>query len=423
MNELSQSLFAEAKELIPGGVNSAVRACVSVGCEPLFIAAGKGSSITSVDNDIYIDFVQSWGPMLLGHAHPAVTAAIKSAAEKGTSYGAPCVAEVTLAKMVVKALPSAEMVRMVNSGTEATMSAVRLARGVTGRSKIIKFDGGYHGHSDAFLASAGSGIATLSIPGTPGVPEAVVADTLLAPYNDIEAVKKIFATHKNTIAAVIIEPVAGNMGLILPLPGFLEGLRTLCDEYDTLLIFDEVITGFRVAYGGAQSRFGVTPDLTTIGKIIGGGLPVGGFCGKREIMRNIAPSGTVYQAGTLSGNPLAMAAGVATLNELKNNNYQTLEKTVEDFCCQLEDIFRFKKIPVTINRLASMFTPFFTKEPVTDFASAKKSDTEQFARFYRHMRANGVYLAPSAFEAAMVSFAHTADDFSKALKAVESFIG
>lgn len=423
MNENSHTLFTKAQSIIPGAVNSPVRACAAVGCEPLFIASAKGSKVISEDNDTYIDFVQSWGPMLLGHAHPAVTKAIQTAAERGTSYGAPCAAEVTLASMVVDALPSVEMTRMVNSGTEATMSALRLARGCTGRNKVIKFEGGYHGHADPFLASAGSGVATLSIPGTPGVPESVVADTLLAPYNDLTAVKRLFEQHKASIAAVIVEPIAGNMGLILPKEGFLEGLRALCTQYDALLIFDEVITGFRASYGGAQQRFQVMPDLTTIGKIIGGGLPVGGFCGRAQFMQRVAPSGDIYQAGTLSGNPLAMAAGIATLQELQRLDYAHLEQQVEEFCCELEAIFAHNKISVTINRIASMFTIFFTDAPVTDFSSAKKSDTERFSRYYRHMRENNIAIAPSGFEAAMVSFAHTKEDFVSMLEATKRFQG
>ena len=419
----SSELFAAAKAIIPGGVNSPVRACVSVGCEPLFIASGKGGTITSVDGQTYVDFVESWGPMLLGHAHPAVSAAVHAAVDRGTSFGAPCEDEVRLAEMVVAALPSVEMVRMVNSGTEATMSALRLARGYTGRNKLIKFEGCYHGHGDPFLASAGSGVATLSIPGTPGVPEAVVADTLLAPYNDLAAVRDLFTAHGNDIAAVIVEPVAANMGLVLPAPGFLQGLRDLCDSNGSLLIFDEVITGFRASYNGAQGRYGITPDLTTFGKIIGGGLPVGAYGGKRSVMEAIAPCGGVYQAGTLSGNPLAMAAGIATLKELQDLDYAALEARVEALCAAMEGIFAAKAIPVRISRLASMFTIFFTDAAVTDFASAKACDAERYARFFRHMRDNGIFMAPSAFETAMVSFAHTEADFAAALAAVRGFAG
>lgn len=419
----SQELFATAKTYIPGGVNSPVRACVSVGCDPLFIASAKGGTITSVDGDTYIDLVQSWGPMLLGHAHPEVSAAIHAAVDRGTSYGAPCEDEVTLARMIIDALPGMEMVRMVNSGTEATMSALRLARAVTGRNKVIKFEGCYHGHADPFLASAGSGVATLSIPGTPGVPPAVVADTLLAPYNDLGAVTTLFNAHAKELAAVIVEPAAGNMGLVPPLPGFLRGLRELCDKHGALLIFDEVITGFRVSFNGAQGHFGITPDLTTLGKIIGGGLPVGAYGGKTEFMSQIAPSGGVYQAGTLSGNPLAMAAGIATLKILRQSDYAALEARVEALCRKLEAVFKAKGIPALITRLASMFTIFFTSEAVTDFASAKKADAARYARYFAHMRSQGVFLAPSAFETGMASFAHSEADFAAVIKATESFTG
>lgn len=419
----SQNLFQEATQYIPGGVNSPVRACAAVGADPLFIASASGSKITSVDGDSYIDFVQSWGPMLLGHAHPQVSEALHAAVDRGTSYGAPCEDEVILAKDVIDAVPGVDMVRMVNSGTEATMSALRLARGYTGRNKVVKFEGCYHGHGDPFLASAGSGVATFSIPGTPGVPAAVVADTLLAPYNNLDAVKTLFDAHADDIAAVIVEPAAGNMGLVLPADGFLSGLRELCDKYSSLLIFDEVITGFRVSYGGAQKRFGIKPDLTTLGKIIGGGLPVGAYGGKRDIMRQISPSGGVYQAGTLSGNPLAMAAGIATLSVLRKNDYDALEKRVEQLCSELDGIFRSKNIPVYISRLASMFTIFFTSTQVCDFATAQKADAERYARFFRHMRAQGIFLAPSAFETAMTSFAHSEADFKSFATAVESFSG
>lgn len=423
MHKRSQDLFAEAKRFIPGGVNSPVRACSSVGADPLFVASAKGGTITTVDGESYVDFVQSWGPMLLGHAHPEVSAAVHAAVDRGTSYGAPCEDEVILAKMVVEAVPSVEMVRMVNSGTEATMSALRLARGVTGRNKVIKFEGCYHGHGDPFLASAGSGLATLSIPGTPGVPASVVADTLLCPYNDLAAVEKLFAAHGKDVAAVIVEPAAGNMGLVPPHQGFLEGLRSLCDKHGSILIFDEVITGFRASYGGAQARFGVTPDLTTLGKIIGGGLPVGAYGGKAEYMAQIAPSGGVYQAGTLSGNPLAMAAGIATLRVLQKSDYAALEARVEALCTSLEQVFAEKGIPVYITRLASMFTVFFAAEPVTNFDSAKKGDAERYARYFRHMRANGYFLAPSAFETAMASFAHSEGDFSGMVEAAKRFEG
>ncbi|MDR2825632.1 MAG: glutamate-1-semialdehyde 2,1-aminomutase [Deltaproteobacteria bacterium] len=419
MERKSVALFAEAKKYIPGGVNSPVRACVSVDSTPLFIARAKGSKITSVDGKEYIDFVESWGPLILGHAHPEVTRAIVEAVELGTSYGAPCENELILAKEVCAALPSIEMVRMVSSGTEATMSALRLARAYTGRKKLIKFDGAYHGHGDAFLANAGSGVATLSIPGTPGVPEAVVSETLIAPYNNLEAVEALFTKHGPDIAAVFVEPCAGNMGLVLPEPEFLPGLRALCDKYAALLVFDEVITGFRVSYNGAQGYYGLKPDLTTLGKIIGGGMPVGAFGGRREIMEKLAPTGPVYQAGTLSGNPVAMAAGIATLKILKTADYAGLAKKVENFCQNMEQIFAKKNIPVCINRIASMFTIFPTGVKVNNFASAKTADTELLTKLYKRLRQRGINIAPSAFEAAMVSFAHSDEDFAKTLTALE----
>jgi len=412
----SASLFEKARKLIPGGVNSPVRACRSVGCDPLFIASAAGAKVTTVEGREMIDYVMSWGPMLLGHCHPDVTAAIHAAADKGASYGAPCPDEVGLAQAVVEAVPGIEMVRMVNSGTEATMSAVRLARGVTGRSKIVKFEGCYHGHSDAFLAAAGSGLATFCIPGTPGVPADTVRHTLLAPYNDLDAVKALFAAN-NDIACVIVEPVAGNMGLVPPAPGFLEGLREVTAQNGALLIFDEVISGFRMAYGGAQSVFGIDPDLTCLGKIIGGGLPVGAYGGKRHIMERIAPCGEVYQAGTLSGNPLAMAAGLATLKTLKNADYDGLAARTRAFAEELAAILRDKGAPVWLNQAGSLFTLFFCEGPVSNFEDAKKSDTTRFAAYYQQMRAAGIFLAPSAFECVFTSFAHTEDDFARTLDA------
>ena len=344
--EKSKELFGKACKVIPGGVNSPVRACKNVHCDPLFIASAKGSHIKTADGADFIDFIGSWGPMLLGHAYEEVEKAVIEALKKGTSYGAPTVSEVLLAEKVCAALPCCDMVRMVNSGTEATMSALRLARAVTGRNKLVKIIGGYHGHGDAFLASAGSGLATFSIPGTPGVPESTVQDTLLVPYNDLEAAKTVFEKYGNEIAAFFVEPCAGNMGLVLPLPGYLEGLRELCTQYGALLVFDEVITGFRVSYQGAQGRFGVTPDLTTMGKIIGGGLPVGAYGGKEEYMKRIAPAGDVYQAGTLSGNPLAMAAGLATLNILEKADYAGLERRVLAFVKELVSILQGKGLDV-----------------------------------------------------------------------------
>ncbi|MBQ2515827.1 MAG: glutamate-1-semialdehyde 2,1-aminomutase, partial [Desulfovibrio sp.] len=411
----SEELFKQACAVIPGGVNSPVRACRNVDCQPLFIRAGKGSHVVDVDGNEFIDFVLSWGPMILGHADEEVTRAIASAASRGTSYGAPCPDEVALAELVIEAMPSLEMVRMVNSGTEATMSALRLARGVTGRAKLLKFVGCYHGHADAFLAAAGSGLATFSSPGTPGVPASVVKDTLLAPYNDLEAARAVFEREGADIACVIVEPVAANMGLVLPKPGFLEGLRELATKYGALLIFDEVITGFRLAYGGAQARFGIEPDLTTFGKIIGGGLPVGAFGGRAEYMRHVAPQGEVYQAGTLSGNPLAMAAGLATLGQLKNRDYGALEQKVGAFARELESVLKAKGVPIQVHAIASMFTPYFSDEPVTCFDEVKRCDQKLFGEFYRQMRAQGVYLAPSAFETGMVSFVHTDEDFSRTL--------
>ncbi|WP_294559068.1 glutamate-1-semialdehyde 2,1-aminomutase [uncultured Mailhella sp.] len=413
----SQELFARAQQIIPGGVNSPVRACRNVHADPLFIAEARGSRLITADGGQFIDFLGSWGPMLVGHAHPEVTEAICRAASRGTSYGAPCEDEVRLAEEVCSALPSVEMVRMVNSGTEATMSALRLARGVTGRDKMIKFIGGYHGHGDAFLASAGSGVATFSIPGTPGVPASTVADTLLAPYNDLEAVKALFEAWPDQIAALFVEPVAGNMGLMLPQPGFLEGLRELCTKYGALLVFDEVITGFRLSYGGAQERFNIMPDLTTFGKIIGGGLPVGAYGGRADIMRHIAPEGEVYQAGTLSGNPLAMAAGLATLNILKHADYAGLEARVDAFVTELERILREKGVPVQIPHIASLFTVYFTNAPLRDFASVQTTDQKLFESFYKQMREQGIFMAPSAFEANMLSFAHSDNDFARALEA------
>ena len=417
MPSRSEELFARACELIPGGVNSPVRACHNVHSQPAFIARGAGSHLFDVDGQEYVDFVLSWGPMILGHAKEEVTSAVAEAAQRGTSYGAPCEDEVTLARMVVEALPSVEMVRMVNSGTEATMSALRLARGYTKRNKLVKFVGCYHGHADPFLAAAGSGVATFSIPGTPGVPEAVVADTLLAPYNDLEAVRSLFEKQGEEIAAVIVEPVAANMGLVEPDEGFLAGLRELTAKYGALLIFDEVITGFRLSYGGAQARYGINPDLTTFGKIIGGGLPVGAFGGRADIMDHIAPKGEVYQAGTLSGNPLAMAAGLATLKLLKHCDYDALEKRTSSFAHELEGIIRAKNVPIQVHTIASMFTPYFSDSPIRNFADVQKCDQGLFETFYRQMRQQGIYLAPSAFETGMVSFAHTEDDFAKALEA------
>jgi len=416
----SAELFARAQNVLPGGVNSPVRACKSVGCDPLFIASAKGSRMVTVDGRELIDYVMSWGPMLLGHAHPAVEQAAAAALRGGASFGAPCPAEVELGELIREIMPGMEMLRMVSSGTEATMSAVRLARGVTGRPMVLKFDGCYHGHSDGFLVSAGSGVATLSIPGTPGVPDAIAGLTLLAPYNDLAAVAAQFAAHPDGIACVIVEPVAGNVGLIPPAEGFLQGLRDLCTRNGALLIFDEVITGFRVALGGAQERFGVRPDLTTLGKIIGGGFPVGCYGGKREFMEHIAPCGPVYQAGTLSGNPVAMAAGIATLKTLAKSDYAALERRTADFAGEFAAILRAKGRQVTLNRMASLFTLFLTGAPVTDYATAKTQDSAAFGSLYRQMRERGVNLAPSGYECGFTSFAHTDEDFDRTLMAARA---
>ncbi len=413
----SEELFQRGQKVIPGGVNSPVRACKSVGCDPVFIKRASGSKMWDVEGREYIDLVMSWGPMILGHTHPEVNEAVLEAVANGSSYGAPCAAEVELAEAIVDAMPGMDMVRMVNSGTEATMSALRLARGVTGRNKVVKFEGCYHGHADAFLASAGSGVATLSIPGTPGVPADTVKDTLLAPYNDLAAVETLFQEHGEDIATIIVEPMAGNMGLVPPVEGFLQGLRDLCDKHGAVLIFDEVITGFRLAYGGAQARFGITPDLTTLGKIIGGGMPVGAYGGTAELMGRIAPSGEVYQAGTLAGNPVAMAAGLATLKLLQQADYAALERKTQDMAQELAAILREKGAAVTLNQMASMFTLFFTDQTVTNFESAKTSDCERYASYFRQMREKGVYLAPSGFECAMMSFAHSDEDIDKVLTA------
>ncbi|MCL1889603.1 MAG: glutamate-1-semialdehyde 2,1-aminomutase [Desulfovibrionaceae bacterium] len=421
MEKRSEELFGLARKYIPGGVNSPVRACLAVDSVPLFIVRGRGSRIITADGVEYIDFVQSWGPLILGHAHPGVLRAIVEAAERGSSFGAPCEAEARLAQDVCAALPAMEMIRMVSSGTEATMSALRLARAFTGRNRLVKFDGGYHGHGDPFLARAGSGVATLSLPGTPGVPPSVVEDTLIAPYNDDRAVEELFRRQGEEIAAIFVEPAAGNMGLVLPEPGFLEALRAICDRYGALLVFDEVITGFRVSYNGAQGYYGVKPDLTTLGKIIGAGMPVGAYGGRRDIMARVAPEGPVYQAGTLSGNPVAMAAGLAALEALRASDYAALAAKVEEFCREMEKIFAAKGVEARINRLASMFTIFFTGRKVLDFASAQSADAALYTSLYKHLRGCGVYLAPSCFEAAMVSFAHTEEDFSRALEALRSW--
>ena len=416
--DISRSLFHEAQKYIPGGVNSPVRACGSVGYDPVFINRASGSKVYDADGREYIDYIGSWGPMILGHAFPAVVDAIRQTAERGTSYGAPTEMEIEMARLVVDAIPSIDMVRMVSSGTEAAMSAIRLARGYTKRDRIIKFEGCYHGHADSLLVKAGSGVATLGIPGSPGVPEDVAKLTITAPYNDIEAVKLAIDRYGDEIACVIVEPVAGNMGVVPPVPGFLEGLREITTERDILLIFDEVITGFRLTYGGFQNIAGIEPDLTCLGKIIGGGLPVGAFGGRRDIMEKLAPAGPVYQAGTLSGNPLAMAAGIATLNCLqKTSVYDALEEKTTRLCAGIKSILEKKGVLHRINRVGSMYTLFFTPEDVIDFASAKKSDTELFSHHFGKMLEGGVMVAPSQFEASFVSIAHTDEDIDATLTA------
>jgi glutamate-1-semialdehyde 2,1-aminomutase len=413
----SEELFRRSQEIIPGGVNSPVRAFRSVGGTPPFIARGEGSHIFDVDGNEYIDYVGSWGPLLLGHRHPEILAALERALEMGTSFGAPTEQEFDLAQAIRDAVPSMEMVRLVNSGTEATMSAIRVARGFTGRDLVVKFEGCYHGHVDSLLVKAGSGLATLGIADTQGVPKAFCDTTIALPYNSAEAVDEAFRAHGDRIAAVIVEPVVGNMGCVPPLPGYLEALRAITERWGALLIFDEVMTGFRVAFGGAQQRFGIHPDLTTLGKVIGGGLPVGAYGGRRDIMSKVAPAGPIYQAGTLSGNPLAVAAGLAMLRHLKAHPevYRRLETRAAGFCGAAP-------AGITVNRVGSMFTFFFTDQPVTDYEGAKRSDTARFGRFFRAMLERGIYLAPSQFEAAFVSAAHTEEDVRKTTAAAREAI-
>ncbi len=417
--ERSARLFEEAKRFIPGGVNSPVRAFKAVGGTPPFIERANGSRVWDVDGNEYIDYVASWGPMILGHAHPQVIEAVKEAAEKGTSYGAPTALEVEMARMICSALPSVEMVRMVNSGTEAVMSAIRLARAFTGRDKVVKFAGCYHGHADGLLVRAGSGATTLGVPDSPGVPEGYASLTLIAPYNDLEALRALMKEHRGEVACVVVEPVAGNMGVVPPEEGFLEGLRRVCDEEGCLLIFDEVITGFRVGWSGAQGLYGVKPDLTCLGKIIGGGLPVGAFGGRREVMERLAPVGNVYQAGTLSGNPLAMAAGLKTLQILKEEDpYGRLEEMTLYLCEEASKIARSLGLDLFFSRVGSMFTVFFTPGPVRDYESARRSDTAAYSRYFWTLLREGIYVAPSQFEAAFLSTAHTEEDLSKTLEAL-----
>ncbi len=414
----SEDLFRRAQQLMPGGVNSPVRAFRSVGGNPLFIARGEGSHIFDVDGNQYIDYVGSWGPLLLGHRHPEILAALERALTIGTSFGAPTAQEVELAEAICDAVPSIEMVRLVNSGTEATMSAIRVARGFTGRDLTVKFEGCYHGHVDSLLVKAGSGVATLGIADTQGVPKAFCDTTIALPFNSIDAVEQTFRTHGGQIASVIVEPVVGNMGCVPPLPGYLEALREITERAGALLIFDEVMTGFRVAFGGAQQRYGIRPDLTTLGKVIGGGLPVGAYGGRKDIMNKVAPAGPVYQAGTLSGNPLAVAAGLAMLRHLKAHPeiYGRLETRAAELCGSAP-------AGITVNRVGSMFTFFFTDQPVTDYESAKRSDTARFGRFFRAMLDRGIYLAPSQFEAAFLSAAHTDEDIRQTVAAArEAFL-
>ena len=410
----SEELFRRACATIPGGVNSPVRAFRSVGGNPLFIARGEGSHIFDVDGNEYIDYVGSWGPLLLGHRHPEIVAALEGALAIGTSFGAPTEQEIELAEAIRDAMPSIEMVRLVNSGTEATMSAIRVARGFTGRDLIVKFEGCYHGHVDSLLVKAGSGVATLGIADTQGVPKAFCDTTIALPFNDAQAVERAFRAHGDRIAAVIVEPVAGNMGCVPPLPGYLEALGDITARFGALLVLDEVMTGFRVAFGGAQQRYGIRPDLTTLGKVIGGGLPVGAYGGRKDIMSKVAPVGPIYQAGTLSGNPLAVAAGLATLRYLKRHPevYDQLEARAAQLCGS-------PPAGVTMNRVGSMFTWFFTDQPVTDYESAKRSDTARFAQFLRAMleRERGIYLPPSQFEAAFVSAAHSEEDIRETIAA------
>ena len=403
---------------MPGGVNSPVRAFRAVGGDPVFIASGKGSRITDVDGASYIDYVGSWGPLIVGHCHPEVMDALEKTLSTGTSFGASTAGEVELADAVHQAFPSVERVRLVNSGTEATLSALRVARAATGREKILKFEGCYHGHADSLLVKAGSGVATLGLPDSPGVPRALAELTLTAPYNDLGALEEVFRVHPSELAAAIVEPVAGNMGCVPPRPGFLERLRDLTAEQGAVLIFDEVMTGFRVGYGGAQQRYGVRPDLTTLGKIIGGGLPAAAYGGRAALMDLVAPAGPVYQAGTLSGNPLAVAAGIKTLELLRRPGfYERLNAVSEELAAGLAAEAARAGVALTINRAGSMFTAFFSPEPVTDYASARKSDTAAFARFFRTLLDRGVYFPPSQFEAAFVSAAHTAEDVALTLDA------
>lgn len=415
--ELSQQAFDEAKKVLPGGVNSPVRAFKSVGLTPMYIDRGSGSRIYDIDGNSFIDYVCSWGPLIMGHAHPKVVQALQDTAAKGTSFGAPTLLETQMAQLVAERVPSIDVVRMVNSGTEATMSAIRLARGYTGRSKIMKFEGSYHGHADSLLIKAGSGVATLGLPDSPGVPEGVATNTIAVPYNDLASVELAFERFGEEIAGVIVEPIAGNMGVVPPLPGFLEGLRNITEKYGSLLIFDEVMTGFRVDFHCAQGRFGITPDLTCLGKVIGGGLPVGAYGGKREIMEHIAPSGPIYQAGTLSGNPLAMVAGYTTLSLLTPEVYDRLERLSAKLEAGFAANAKERGIPSTINRVGSMVCPFFTDSKVMNYDTAKSSDIALFSKYFAAMLEQGINVAPSQFEGMFVSGAHTEEDIDLTIEA------
>ena len=414
----SEELFARASELMPGGVNSPVRAFRGVGGTPRFIASASGATMTDVDGRTYVDYVGSWGPMILGHADAEVIEAIREALARGTSYGAPTALEVEMAEEIIDAVPSVEMVRMVNSGTEATMSALRLARGVTGRDKIVKFEGCYHGHGDSLLVKAGSGVATLGLPDSPGVTASVAQNTITAPFNDTRALEGVFAEHGAGIAAVIVEPVVGNMGCVPPREGYLQALRDITEKHGAVLIFDEVMTGFRLSRGGAQELYGVTPDLTTLGKIIGGGLPVGAYGGRRDIMEQVAPAGPVYQAGTLSGNPLAMTAGLATLRRLRDRAvYERLEEAGRRLTEGIAGVARASGVETVTNRVGSMFTTFFTDAPVHDWPTAARADRAAYGRFFHSMLEGGVYLAPSQFEAAFIGVAHTDELLDRTIEA------